>query len=199
MTCSKVLALALVIVAGCTEDVPTLELTATATNAVELAPPDDGIPADFGRYRWELLDAPADAHMTQPVDITASITIQPMARGIYTYNRWFVGPAAEQLSAHVIVTVNGKPPTAVIAGDTLVSVGTAAMFDGTPSGSAELRPLMFEWRLAVRAESSTAELANIDGTATTLVPDVKGTYSVELRVFDGELWSGAASVTLTAR
>ena len=58
---------------------------------------------------------------------------------------------------------------------------------------------MFQWRLAVRPESSTAMLSETEESTLTVVPDVAGEYQVELRVFDGELWSAPGVATLVAR
>jgi hypothetical protein len=57
----------------------------------------------------------------------------------------------------------------------------------------------FQWRLAVRPESSAAEIADTSSSSMMVVPDVAGAYSIELRVSDGELWSQPAMLAMTAR
>jgi hypothetical protein len=121
-----------------------------------------------------------------------------MTRGIYVYDRWFVGPAAEQLSYHVIVTVIGAAPIAVVVGPSTVAVGEGATLDGSTSTSPENRALSFQWRLALRPDTSTAGLADTASATLTFVPDVAGDYMIELRVFDGELWSQPATTMLAA-
>ncbi len=199
MTCSRVLALIVAVVTGCVDDVPTLEITTIARVAVELAPADDGIPAAFGHYRWELVEAPPTATDSSPTEETPFVSVEPTTRGLYVYDRWFVSDAAAQLSSHVIVTVTGASPVALVTGPAMLAVGDVATLDGNTSASPEERALEFHWRLSVRAEASTATLANTESSAATFVPDVAGTYSVELRVFDGELWSLPAAFTLVAR
>jgi len=90
---------------------------------------------------------------------------------------------------------------AVIDGPTSsIPVGTPASIDGGGgSHSPENLPLSYQWRLAIRPASSAAELADATSPTVNIVPDVAGPYAVELRVFDGELWSEPATITLTAR
>jgi hypothetical protein len=77
-----------------------------------------------------------------------------------------------------------------------VSVGVRAEIVATTSYSAEHRPLTFAWRLSRRPAGSTARIADAMATALTLTPDVPGDYDVELRVFDGELWSAPVGETV---
>jgi hypothetical protein len=198
MTSSRTFVVAIV-AAGCSDDVPTLEVTATVLANVQLAPPDDHIPSDLGHYRWELVEAPPGASPPLPREQTATITIMPLSRGLYAYDRWFVDDAAEQLSYHVVVTVGGVAPTALLAGPSMVAIGEPATFNGGMSTSTEHRSLTFQWRLTLRPASSTLTVTDASDPTLVLVPDVAGDYGIELRVFDGELWSQPATTTLTAR
>lgn len=199
MTCNRMLAIAIAVCGGCVQDVPTLYETATARMNARLDPPDDHIPTDLGHYRWELVEAPPGQDVTELTATTAFITITPPARGIYAFNRWFVGQAAEQLSYHVVVTVEGAAPVAMIVGPASVPVGTPTALDGSASSSPESLQLSFQWRLAIRPATSTTELADVASPSVNVVPDIAGPYAVELRVFDGELWSQPAMITLMAR
>jgi hypothetical protein len=199
MTSRNIILVLAVAAAGCTEDVPTLEVTATALQSVQLAPADDHIPDGLGHYRWELVEAPPDTNLPPPTQQTAAITIDPPTRGTYVYDRWFVGEATEQLSCHVVVDVAGASPTASVAGPSMIAVGAPATLDGTQSTSPEHRTLTYQWRLASRPESSTTDLAGSNDPTATFVPDVAGDYSVELRVFDGELWSEPGAIIVNAR
>jgi hypothetical protein len=177
---------------GCVDTVPTLHVATVVHRSVLLAPPDDQIPTEFGHYRWVLVTAPASATPPTPTEPTATVSLLMTRRGIYVYDRWFVSDAADQLSYHVVVTVDGAPPLARISGPTTGAVGQASAFSGAESSSAELRALAYEWRLAVRPQSSSAQLADSQNATVTVIPDVTGEYYLELRVFDGELWSEPA-------
>ena len=196
MISRQMLTIALVACASCSEDVPTIEVTTTALTSVRLSAPDDSIPGTLGHYRWEVVETPPDVTVPTPTDETPTIIVAPPARGTYVYDRWFVGQADEQLSCHVVVDVHGAPPQASIFGPTTGAVGDAVAFDGAASSSPEHLGLEYQWRLALRPESSTAALADATSPTLTFTPDVAGAYGVELRVFDGELWSDPATVTL---
>jgi len=198
MTSSR-LALALIVTGACSNEVPTLDVTATAQTQVTVAPPGDPVPIDRGHYRWELVDAPPTSDLLPPPDQTAMIAIRPPRRGVYAYERWFVGEAAQELSYFVIVTVGGAPPIPVVTGPTDAAIGELVRFDGTQSTSPEARSLSYEWRLATRPEASAAELDAATNLSAAVVPDVGGTYTIEPRVFDGELWSAPVSAMLLAR
>jgi hypothetical protein len=198
MTCRGVLVLVLATGTGCADDVPTLYATTTALVRIDLAPPSDNIPTALGHYSWELVESPVPLHESFDVG-TADLTVALPTRGIYVFDRWFVGQAAEQLSYHVVVTVDGVAPMARIVGSTMVVVDTATTLDGSTSASPESRMLSFQWRLASRPASSATELADTTSPMLMLVPDVAGDYGVELRVFDGELWSAPAMISLAAR
>jgi hypothetical protein len=193
---SLVLALALV---GCTDDVPTMRLTTTAMTSVALSPPSDGLPDSLGHYRWDVRVSPDGLVVAPPGEQTATITVTPPKRGIYVYDRWFVSETTEQLSYHVVVTVNGAPPLARVGGPMMVAVGAAATFDGGSSTSFDARIEGYQWRLGLRPEASVATLTATEEETLTFVPDVAGRFEIELRVFDGQLWSLPTSVTLTAR
>lgn len=200
MTFRRVLVLAITASAGCAEDVPTLHTTTTALVNTSLAPPDDHVPMEFGHYRWDLVEAPPGKSVRDLSSETgAAVTITPPGRGIYVFDRWFVGEAAEQLSYHVVVTVEGALPTALVVGSTMVAVGAAATLDGSTSSSPEGLMLSFQWRLALRPATSTADVSNAMNPTLMFAPDVAGSYGIELRVFDGELWSMPAVTTLVAR
>ncbi|MBA3398141.1 MAG: hypothetical protein H0T89_36280 [Deltaproteobacteria bacterium] len=198
MTSKATLVLVLSIV-GCTDDVPTLRVSTTALTSIELSPPDDGVPDTFGHYRWDVSQVPEGVFVAPPAAQTATITVTPLSRGVYVYDRWFVGEATEQLSYHVVVTVAGARPTARVGGPMTVAIGEAATFDGSSSTSTEARIEGYQWRLALRPEASTAMLTNADQATLTFVPDLAGRFKIELRVFDGQLWGAPTIATLTAR
>lgn len=81
----------------------------------------------------------------------------------------------------------------------MVAIGETATFEGSSSTSPEQRIQGYQWRLALRPSASTIALTDADQETLTFVPDVAGRYKIELRVFDGQLWSAPASATLTAR
>jgi hypothetical protein len=194
MTCKALVLAALL--AGCTDDIPEVQLTTSALTPTTLGSVDDVIPESLAHYRWTLISAPRDANATAPSDDAAVVVVTPPVRGLYAYERWLEHGLSEDVSLRVILTVSGVPPVAKLTPTPQVSVGDRATLVGNGSYSDEQRPLTYVWRLARRPAASTASLADTTKAVATLTPDVPGDYDVELRVFDGELWSSRVGHTM---
>ncbi len=199
MTCKRFVAIAIAL-GGCANDVPTLNVHATARERTLLEPPDDQIPTSLGHYRWELVEQPFTANLaTLAGDQTATVVITPPTRGVYVLDRWFVTAAAEELSYHVDVTVEGVAPSATFTAPDMLMVGQPATFDGSSSSSPEHRTLSYEWRLLARPDGSATTIDDVAMPRMKITPDVAGPYEIELRVSDGELWSDPVTRALTAQ
>ncbi len=197
MTCRSALALVVVlVVAGCTDDVPELAVAGTALSAVTIAPPRDVIPGELAHYRWSLLAAPADAQAKAPTNDAPAVVIFPPIRGVYAYERWLDDGVSEQLSLRAIVNVAGLAPNAALTGSSQAVVGSRISLDASPSSSPEHLPLTFAWRLARHPAGSVAVITDPTAAMLALTPDVPGDYDLELRAFDGELWSPIVEQTV---
>ncbi len=73
------------------------------------------------------------------------------------------------------------------------------MFDATGTSNPEHRTLTYQWRLAIRPASSAAALTDTTSPMISFLADLVGRYSIELRAFDGELWSVPAKLELAAQ
>ena len=195
MTCRATLAIA-VLLAGCTEDIPEIDVTGTALTPVTIGSIADPIPQSLAHYRWELLAAPAHSNTRAPTEDAPSIVVTPPVRGIYAYERWIDDGISEQVSLRAVLTVAGMPPVAVLPSAPHTTVGTRVPLDAGASYSAEHLPLTFAWRLARHPAGSTAAIVDAKAVMLTLTPDVPGDYEIELRVFDGDLWSNMVSQTV---
>lgn len=88
-------------------------------------------------------------------------------------------------------TVSNLPPEPEPGRDRRGELGVETGFDGGASYDRDDDPLVYRWDLFVRPPGSKAVLTSRDERTTALRPDVRGTYVVRLRVFDGKTWSGA--------
>lgn len=73
-------------------------------------------------------------------------------------------------------------------------VATPMALDGTASVDPDGDPLTFQWRIVEAPEGSLATIEDADQEEARLVPDLPGTYDVELAVSDGHLESTARAV-----
>lgn len=188
-----------VLACGCFGDVPVVETSGPAGTAI--VPPIPVEPTDeLASYRWEVVESVDGSFVGGTKVDTPRTELRFDRRGLYVIDRWIRSGLSERLTHHIIVTVTGTPPIARITGATFVAVGTATHLDATLSESLEDRSLSYRWQLITRPATSQATLppSEIEASTVTLVPDTPGTYGVQLRVFDGELWSDAVISTLEA-
>lgn len=95
------------------------------------------------------------------------------------------------------VTTNAAPVARAGSAQN-VTVGSTVTLDGSASSDANNDPLTYSWTLSSRPSGSTASLRNPTTAKPTFVPDVAGSYVVQLTVRDGKVNSTPASVTITA-
>jgi hypothetical protein len=186
------------VLAGCGDvSAPTMVVEAQATEVVRLESGVTGAPKS-ATVQWDLESTPAGSHAETPVDDVVGF-FTPDLRGDYVLAGWLEDGLSSQLVVVYEVEAAGKAPVAKIAAPAIVAVGATVTADGTASASDEGLPLAFHWRLAVRPEGSTAELASSAAATTAFVPDLAGDYAVELSVSDGELAGEPKRAAITAR
>lgn len=93
-------------------------------------------------------------------------------------------------------TTTNLPPEPDPGKDRRAALGEEVALDASASFDRDDDPMRFRWQLAVRPPGSRAALTALDEKATSLRPDVSGTYVVRLRVFDGKVWSAWRPVVL---
>ena len=89
-------------------------------------------------------------------------------------------------------------PIAVAGGDQSVSVGNTVQLNGGASNDSDGDTLTFLWTITSAPVGSTAVLGNATTQTPTLVPDLPGTYTIQLIVNDGTEDSSPDTVTLIA-
>lgn len=98
----------------------------------------------------------------------------------------------------ITVQTMGASPIADAGLDQAVIVNTVVTLDGTASSDADGDPLSYEWRILSAPASSSATLSASDVVTPDLVPDVPGTYEVELIVRDAINSSAPDTTVITA-
>jgi len=88
-------------------------------------------------------------------------------------------------------------PVANAGVDQVVFTGDLVTLDGSGSSDADNDLLSFSWSIISAPNFSTAGLSNTAVESPTLIPDVAGTYIMQLIVNDGLANSSADTVTLT--
>lgn len=99
-------------------------------------------------------------------------------------------------SAGCDAAAGNQAPSAVITSLTAAAVGNPVVFDGGSSRDPEGQSLSYRWELTVRPPTSVAVLSGATSSKANLVPDVAGSYSVQLVVNDGQSNSSAVNWTV---
>ncbi|HUO77897.1 MAG TPA: hypothetical protein VMU21_10015 [Thermodesulfovibrionales bacterium] len=96
-----------------------------------------------------------------------------------------------------LVTAQDSKPTAVINGDSNVSVRQTVYLDGTMSSDPNGLGLNFRWTLVSIPEGSTAVLADDTNSQVKFEADAVGIFKVKLVVNNGLVDSTPAYYTIT--
>jgi hypothetical protein len=95
-----------------------------------------------------------------------------------------------------ISTVN-SPPVADAGTDQSYPLGATVMLDGSGSTDVDGDRLTYLWALTAIPANSAAELSDRAAIRPTFVIDVPGTYTAQLLVNDGTVYSSPATVTIS--
>ncbi|MEI9476509.1 MAG: Ig-like domain-containing protein [Deltaproteobacteria bacterium] len=150
---------------------------------------------DSLEFLWSFLSKPPASslndkdivHRHQP---KASFT--PDVSGTYTVELEVSdGELASYDDVNIFASTPNVPPNANAGEDITTYLDQLAVLDGTNSNDPDNgpKPLTYSWRFVAVPEGSKLKNENIQNTSTaspSFAPDVKGTYVLELMVFDGK-------------
>jgi len=101
-------------------------------------------------------------------------------------------PTADDLECESFAPCPNSRPVADCGRDLEGFVGDTVTLNGTASGDADSDPLSFRWSLTSVPQGSGVGLVGEGTVSPTFVPDLEGTYVVQLIVSDGNLDSDPA-------
>ena len=135
-----------------------------------------------------------------PGDFTWSIDVAASFAYINGYTNGDLGPTQVGGSDAFLMklTVN-LPPVASCGDDQLRIITEMAELDGSGSSDSDGDAITYKWTIVSRPDGSTATLSSRTVVNPTFVPDMAGTYVIELVVKDGTEESNPCSVTITVQ
>ncbi|MBV1703545.1 MAG: VCBS repeat-containing protein, partial [Hyphomicrobiales bacterium] len=157
--------------------------------------PNSTSPANGGlSYSWALLAKPpgSAAVLTNPA--SPQTTFTPDAYGLYVAQLIVGDGTLSSRPTTLAVLVSPRPPIAVAKSASPVPAGQVVALDGSASTDPDGNPLSYAWTLVSAPAGSSAKIANAAAATASLVPDLAGSYVVQLVASDA--YGASAPVTM---
>ncbi|MDQ6704417.1 MAG: PKD domain-containing protein, partial [Acidobacteriota bacterium] len=147
-------------------------------------------------YQWSL-SKPAGSTAVLSNASVANPTFVADKFGTYTAQLIVSDGTLSSAPSTVTITTQRPKPIANAGSGQTVVVGSTVNLSGSGSSSIDNSPLSYAFTLG-RPAGSTASLSGANTISPSFVPDVPGSYTIQLIVNDGSLNSDPATITITA-
>lgn len=155
---------------------------------------------DLLSFTWSFISKPDGSQVTLSDTNAAKPNFIPDMDGDYVIRLVVHDGLASSNPDTVTITAAtvNSAPVAHAGADQNVTTGTLVTLDGSASSDADGDLLSFTWAIVSVPDGSQATLFDATAATPTFTPDVDGDYVVRLVVNDGELFSSADTVIITA-
>ncbi len=160
---------------------------------------DDNTTSENLLYSWTFSSIPAGSNASLLDDDTDSPAFTVDSAGTYVVR--LVVTDEGGLSSppdEIEVSSDNLAPTSDAGLDQLVLVGTSVVLDGSASSDPETDPLTFVWSISTVPSGSVSTLSGAGTVFPTFVPDLQGSYTIDLTVSDFVGQGTSDSVQVTA-
>lgn len=160
---------------------------------------DDNTPSGSLIYSWSFVSVPSGSAAVLSTPNAAQTTFVADFAGSYVV-QLTVEDGLGQVSPPSVVTISSTnlAPTANAGADQSVIIGDTVTLDGTASTDPENDPLTYQWTFSSVPAGSAAALTGDTTDHPQFVPDLPGSYVIDLIVDDGLGPSLADSVEVVA-
>lgn len=154
---------------------------------------------DTLEYEWSFITMPIGSSATLINETRDEASFYADIPGVYLIELVVRdGSASASDQVQVNVAEENEPPVANAGPDQNVDVGDTVLLNGSNSYDPDGDALTFSWTIAGAPGASSSFLDSPASALTEFVPDVSGTYIVQLVVSDGISTSAVDSVLVTA-
>ena len=148
-------------------------------------------------YAWSFVTRPAGSGATLVNPTSLSPTFVVDLPGSYTVRLIVNDGTVSSAPDTVTISTTNSPPVANAGPDRTAAVGVPVALDGSASADADGNPLTFAWSFVSRPAGSAAIIGSPSSVSPTFVPDVAGSYVVQLVVNDGLVNSASDTMTVS--
>ncbi len=149
-------------------------------------------------YRWSFVSRPAGSSAVLTGADTATPEFVPDLYGAFVVGLVVSDPWSQSAPDEVTVSFQNLRPVANAGASVSALVFSSVTFDGTGSFDANGDSLTYSWTLVSAPEGSRAVILDPTTARPGIVPDLPGTFVVQLIVSDGLLPSEASTVQVQA-
>ncbi len=155
------------------------------------------VDGDALTYQWSVTTKPATSTATLQDETSVTPSFVLDKAGTYTVQLIVHdGTVASDPATVTITTLNSKP-VANAGADHAVLTGHTVQLDGSGSQDVDDDAFSYFWSVTVAPTGSTASISNTALVTPTFVPDLAGTYVLQLIVHDGTVESDPDTMTLS--
>jgi hypothetical protein len=156
-------------------------------------------------YQWSVEARPAGSIAALSASTGAVIDFRPDAMGDYTIQVRATDSKGGASTASVTVRVDNRSPNSALlitpsftpsttnAPPQSITLGASIVLDGSVARDPDGDAVSIQWALTQRPAGSAASLVDVAAQSRRLVPDVLGTYRVQVTMQDAR---GASSITV---
>ena len=152
---------------------------------------------DLLTFRWSFLSRPSGSNATLMNATAPNPTFIVDLPGSYVVQLVVNDGTVDSRPDTVTIDTQNSRPVADAGPDQTATIGQTVQLDGSRSSDVDHDPLSFRWSFVSRPAGSTAALSDVTAVNPTFVPDLLGTYVVQLIVNDGTIDSQAVTAVVT--
>ena len=146
------------------------------------------------QYQWSLIHRPKDSKEQLSSANTKTTTFMKDVAGIYVVQLVVSDGEMWSRPDTVVISVPNNKPVANIKALPEIYIGDTVNLDGGASSDADGDSLIYLWNIIDKPSDSQASIDDSQSATTHFIADVKGDYTVELVVNDGQLDSDPVKV-----
>jgi hypothetical protein len=149
---------------------------------------------DAINYQWTFVSVPAGIATSLNMANTATPTFIADVHGDYILQLLVTDPWTQSEPDTVTISFENLKPVANAGTSQSVVVGDTVTLDGSGSLDANNDPLTYKWEFSSVPEGSLSAISDTAAVITTFIPDLPGTYVVQLVVNDGLVDSDPSTI-----